>query len=231
MTGRPRNEGGRLKGEATPSYSLLPVERIQLVRRLLPEVKLVYLMREPVARAWSHARHNHRFREANFVGCDSPLADISDSEWRANFAHDWPLAFGDYLGQLRRWLSVFPRQQFYVGFYESIARDPSALLRDVFAFLGVTTRVDFSSFHVHTKILAGQDGELRPALRQTLLGLFGQRTRELASFLRERLALECPPEWQQTLTAPIPTDTGLPAPFRHESEDYLSRVLEHEERC
>ena len=58
---------GRLKGEASPSYAILPVERIRLVRRLFPDVKLIFLMREPVGRAWSHARHNHRYREANFV--------------------------------------------------------------------------------------------------------------------------------------------------------------------
>src|SRR6185295_5025435 len=43
--------GGRLKGEATPSYALLPVGRIRLLRRLFPGLKLVFLMREPIARA------------------------------------------------------------------------------------------------------------------------------------------------------------------------------------
>ena len=46
------------------------------------------------------------------------------SDWRTNFTHPWPLASGDYLGQLRRWLSVFPRERFFVGFYEDIAVRP-----------------------------------------------------------------------------------------------------------
>src|SRR5215218_4326678 len=44
--------GARLKGEASPSYALLPEERIRLVRDLMPGVKLIYLMRDPLARAW-----------------------------------------------------------------------------------------------------------------------------------------------------------------------------------
>src|SRR5258708_40317216 len=36
---------GRLKGEASPCYALLPVEKIQLVRRLMPDGKLIFLMR------------------------------------------------------------------------------------------------------------------------------------------------------------------------------------------
>src|SRR5262249_47817455 len=45
---------GRLKGEASPSYAILPVERILLIRELFPKLKLIFLMREPMARAWSH---------------------------------------------------------------------------------------------------------------------------------------------------------------------------------
>src|SRR5262249_16352453 len=124
----------RVKGEASPSYASLPLSRIRLIRRLLPDVKLIFLMREPVARAWSHAKHNFRYGEANFAGPAADLANVPGCQWRENFAHEWPLTSGDYLGQLRRWLSVFPREQVYVGFYESIARRPEALLRDLFTF-------------------------------------------------------------------------------------------------
>src|SRR5262249_26280496 len=110
----------RLRGEASPSYALLPVGRIRLIHRLLPRLRLVLLTRDPRGRAWSHAKHNHRYCEANFTGCEAPLAAVGDEQWLANFTQDWTLASGDYLGQLRRWLSVFPREQVFVGFYESI---------------------------------------------------------------------------------------------------------------
>src|SRR5271166_5821623 len=36
---------GQSKGEASPSYALLPVDRIRLIRWLVPDVKIVFLMR------------------------------------------------------------------------------------------------------------------------------------------------------------------------------------------
>ena len=148
----------------------------------------------------------------------------------ANFQHDWPSASGDYLGQLRRWLSVFPRQQMYVGFYESIARDPTALLRDVFTFLNVRADVDLTGFPVAERILPGPAKELPPALGSYLNGLLRGRTAELEAFLRERFQLEPPPEWR---TTPFPSGDSLPADlpaFRREwDDDYLSGVLDQEQ--
>jgi hypothetical protein len=190
---------GRIKGEASPSYALLPRERIRLVRRLLPDIKLVFLMRDPVARAWSHAKHCFRYREANFAASSADFAAVTDAEWRANFRHEWTLASGDYLGQLRRWRSVFPRGQMYVGFYESIARAPETLLRELFAFLEVSPEVDFARFPVADRILPGLPASLPAGLREDLHDLLGNRTRELADFLAEEFDLQPPPDWEATL--------------------------------
>ena len=165
------------------------------MRRLMPEVKLVYLMRDPVERAWSHAKHNHRYGEANFAPRPSALESVTDGEWRANFVHDWPLACGDYRGQLRRWLAVFPREQIYVGFYEAIGERPAALLREIFSFLGVDADVDLSAFPVTERILPGPSLELSAGLRRFLHGLLDGRTADLAGFLRRRLGLEPPAAW------------------------------------
>ena len=105
---------GTIRGEASPSYSILPPDRIRLVRALLPDVKLIFLMRDPIARAWSHARHNFRYREARFADCQHDFDDVPESIWHEAFRHEWSLASGDYLGQLRRWREVFPREQFFV---------------------------------------------------------------------------------------------------------------------
>ncbi len=196
-----RAAGGRVKGEASPSYAILPVETIRQIRCLLPDLKLIFLMREPIARSWSHAKHNFRFHEANFVGHTGEFAAVSASQWRENFVHEWPLASGDYLGQLRRWLSVFPREQMYVDFYESVAHDPHRLLRNVFAFLGVAPDVDLSAFPHGEKIFCGLPGELSPPLRRCLQQLHGGRTRELASFLREQFGLSLPSEWEANLAS------------------------------
>src|ERR1700722_17839541 len=57
---------GKSKGEASPSYSMLPRRTIRMMRRLMPDLKLIYMMRDPIERAWSHARHSFCQGEANF---------------------------------------------------------------------------------------------------------------------------------------------------------------------
>jgi len=203
---------GRVKGEASPSYAILPVERVRWIRRLMPDVKLIFLMRDPVSRAWSHAKHNYHYREANFASYTAAFEAITERQWRENFAHEWPLANGDYLGQLRRWLSVFPREQLYLDFYESIAECPQTLLSNIFAFLGVAPIKDFSSFRLTERIFPGLPGEIPPAVKPFVQELLRDRTKELASFLHEHFNLSLPPQWQ----ASIELVDGMPrrnAPF------------------
>lgn len=220
---------GRVKGEASPDYALLPIERIRLIRSMAPDLKLIFLMREPVSRAWSHARHNCRYREVNFVGSNSDFEDVTDEQWTKNFSHDWPMSSGDYFGQLRRWLTVFPREQLYVDFFESIEHDPIALLRKVFAFLGVDPALDLGGFPIRERILAGLPAELRPTLRCRLQQLLCGRSIDLASFLREQFNLTPPPAWRDTLV-PSEIPQATPAVFLHDLDDaYIANVLAQEE--
>ena len=62
---------------------------------------------------------------------------------------------GDYLIILDKWLSVFPPEQLYVGFFEQIADCPHKLLGEVFAFLGVSQGVDWSSLPYNQAINKG----------------------------------------------------------------------------
>jgi hypothetical protein len=219
---------GRLKGEASPSYALLPSRRIGLVRALMPRVRLLFLMRDPVSRAWSHARHNYRYREANFRGYAGELDAVPDAEWRANFRHPWPLLAGDYLGQLRRWLAVFPREQIYVACYERIRTDPVGLLRDVLAFLGARVDLDWSRFRTRETILPGLEKPLAEPLQDDLRRLLQPRTRELEAFLQQHFGLRVADWWPQTLGGP--GVNGEPArAARGDAESALTRGFDDDD--
>lgn len=49
---------GKIKGEITPAYSILNIERIKFIHLLMPDVRLIFIMRNPIERAWSEAIHN-----------------------------------------------------------------------------------------------------------------------------------------------------------------------------
>ncbi|MBI3862012.1 MAG: sulfotransferase domain-containing protein [Planctomycetia bacterium] len=190
---------GKSKGEAPPSYSLLPRSTIRIVRQLMPDLKLVFLMRDPIARAWSHARHCFRFREANFKGRLGAIDTVSDAEWIENLADDWNRLCGDYLGQLQRWLSVFPREQLFLAFFDDIVDSPRATLHQLFKFLGVDEGFADSSDVALEAANVGLTHQMPARVAAHLTRLYGPRTRELAEFLAREFDLQVPNSWHAVL--------------------------------
>lgn len=66
-------------GEITPAYAILPSEQIGQIYSAFPNTKLIYLIRDPISRLWSHARRaagNDRDRTANTI-----LQDINSGKY------------------------------------------------------------------------------------------------------------------------------------------------------
>jgi len=184
-----------------------------VIRRLIPDLKLIFLMREPIDRAWSHARHNFRYREANFKGRQNTIDDISENDWIVNVNDDWNRLCGDYLGQLKRWLSVFPREQIYLGYFEDLAAAPRPFLRSVLNFLDVDP--DFAdSEHVTIEpVNAGLSKAISRRVERHLAELYQKRTIQLAAFLDREFNTTVPREWHRTIAPSISggiSDMSLP---------------------
>lgn len=219
---------GRIRGEVSPSYGYLPLERIHLVRTLFPNVRIVYLLREPVGRAWSHTRHTCRHAEAHFTASPASRVDAPDIDWQAAAAHEWVTASGDYLGQLRRWLAVFPRSSVLIRFYEEIASDPETLLRDVLAFLGADPTVPLDAFPLRERINPGMEHPMPPEIGTMLHRLWHDRTRELVDYLSATCGLVPPTEWQAVLAPPADGPIASPV-FAPDFEHRLAEVVSLEE--
>jgi hypothetical protein len=217
---------GLTKGEVSPTYAILPSLAIKLLRLLVPNLKLILLMRDPIDRAWSHTKHNYKYREANFHSYGGDFQSIPDRKLMENFMHEWPFSFGDYLGSLKRWLSFFPKKQLFIGFYENIKRDPQRLLSKIFTHLDVESEVDWSKFPISEAFLKGIGNVIPERLKKYLRAIYRRRTEELIMFLKEQFGIvEIPSEWENTLVG-----DGIPNPFIVE-EDYKGyNILVHEDR-
>jgi len=90
-----------------------------------PDTRILYIMRDPVAQAWSlwqmliqTGRDNRSFEDA--LDGNASIIDIAD-----------------YLAQIRLWRAIFPKQQFHFLTFEALLQDPPSAAAGIFAFLGL----------------------------------------------------------------------------------------------
>lgn len=175
--------GDRMVGEITPRYASMPPSRVRIVRRLLPDVRLVLLLRNPIDRAWSHAVMKLS-RERGV-----PIGQVPDAQIVEHLTGPVSRACGDYPAILDTWLSVFDDDQLLVAFYDDIAAAPKDLFRRVLDHIGARTDVDWSVFPLQQVIDRGIPG--RPDEFRTTTGpRVPDRFRELLAEIYEPVISE-----------------------------------------
>jgi hypothetical protein len=113
-------------GEITPAYALLPPAGIEHLKRLMPELKILMLLRDPIERSWSHMRMlAEEGGKINIAALIRAAGSPSIVE-RSNYPNILDL-----------WAEYFAEDRFLVGFTDDIASFPDRLLRNFCEFLGV----------------------------------------------------------------------------------------------
>lgn len=136
----------KVKGDITPEYYGLPIEKIRFIKTIMPNVKLILFLRNPIDRGWSHAVMNFSLR-------NKKIQEVTESEVVSEFKKQPLFRLGGYTGILDAWYSVFPASQMYVGLYENIKVRPMKLLQEVFMHIGVSSNVDWSLFPYNEVII------------------------------------------------------------------------------
>lgn len=116
-------------GESSPNYTKYPhfPQAPERMHALLPQARLIYILRDPVARVLSHYKHNlSQGREQR------SLADAL-----AKPAQNPYVLPSCYHLQLERYLARYPLEQLLVLTQEELLADRAQALRRVFSFLGV----------------------------------------------------------------------------------------------
>lgn len=142
---------GQVKGDFSNSYAFISDARIRFIRAVLPQMKLIVLLRDPVEREWSEFLHRLTMQQTD-------LSSLSDDEVRHTLANAPLASTGGYTPLLDKWLRVFPKEQLFVGFYEQVRTQPRKLLSDLFEFLGVTTSIDWCNVP-YNKVIIPPAGE------------------------------------------------------------------------
>lgn len=179
-----------ITGEGEPSYLPNPIAP-QRVFGLIPEVKLIVMLRNPVDRAYSH--YNHRIQRGReklsfeeVVQLDKETlkngwGNIETRDYKSlGTLHYSYLPRGIYVDQLKVWMDVFPKEQFLVIKAEDYFTDTRTIFNKVLAFLNLPES-DLVTFQ---KSNTGKyKKKMSATMRQDLIDYFYPHNQRLYAYL------------------------------------------------
>ncbi len=156
-------------GEASVSY-LWSLSAAAAIRSKLPDVRLIFVLRDPTERLYSLYLLNLR-REPHLTFRDWVLQAMALHRDRSKGMNRYPIPLdsGLYATQLGRFLDIFPRNQVRIYLYESYRDHAREVVRDILAFLGVDPNYPIDMSHRHNETLLPRFPTLA-RLRPRILG-------------------------------------------------------------
>lgn len=152
-----------VRGEITPAYSMLDRPVVAEIRRVLPDVRLVFIIRNPIDRIWSALLMTlARWREKRHVELPSPgrLASLSE--------RPTVVLRTDYERTIDIWTSVFGRDALLVIPFEEQFRAPDRTLVEIFRHIGANPEWKPSKETLEERTWSSPPMECPPFLRYHL---------------------------------------------------------------
>lgn len=133
---------GQICGEASTNYTNWPLypHTVERMHNLLPEARLIYIMRHPVDRAYSHY-----LQLIENIRAEDPDFKFSDTFEQHLVKDDSVIQSSMYMLQIERFLERYDRDRLLLLFFEDFIRDPGTTLAQVSNFLGLDPGFDFLS--------------------------------------------------------------------------------------
>lgn len=164
-------------GESSPFYLYNP-ECAKRIRKHLPEVRLIAILRNPIDRAYSHFLHYRRDGIEKHETMDAALADEDTSVDDVWWGMRHYVRAGFYSKQVQRYYEQFSEDQLLVLLYDDLKKDTAGTIRQIFGHIGVDTtfQPETSAWHNVSGIpknrflheLLSRPNQLKQALKKVL---------------------------------------------------------------
>lgn len=132
-----------IRGETSPQYTAYPqVAGVpERMHGLIPDAKLIYIVRDPLKRMWSHFAYV------------TPVSDPEEFRRALTPLETNPFVAGSRQGwQLEQYLPYYPLERILVLTSDQMRRDRKATLAKVFRFLGVDDTFYTSDYDVELNV-------------------------------------------------------------------------------
>jgi hypothetical protein len=141
-----------MAGEIDPDYMVAPNVPENLFKGFGPDLKLIFLLRNPIDRAYSHYWMSYRrgFETESFEAAFDLEADRLARGGNKAFWHQSYFSRGFYSEQINRFLDFFSiKNCLFVRFDDFVNKRPETL-KTILSFLGVDDGFEFQNTDIHS---------------------------------------------------------------------------------
>ncbi len=171
-------EKHKIQGEKTARY-IFDLSCHAKMAKMVPKAKLILILRDPVARAYSHWNHFNQRK-------DRPHWTRTDFETSLEL-HPELKERGKYIDQIEHLLSFFPREQLYITYLEKLEKNSLAETNAIFNFLQVAPLANFDTTPDNVR---DYTSSMKAETKHHLKTFFKPYNQRLFAFLRYDI-----PEW------------------------------------
>ena len=169
------HKGPLLSGDISPAYSTLSEEIIQKVVDHFPNLKVVFLARDPVERAWSQLSMGVR------LGVITKFDAADPDEVVRNLLIPGVLARSHPSKIVARWKRYVLPENFRIYFFDDLNENPAALRQSILHFLGGDPDKPSGRLKPHDNNDAGRDKlRLTGKVRERIAQFFEQELKACA---------------------------------------------------
>lgn len=131
-------------GEMSLSYMLYE-NTPKKIFETYPKAKIIAMLRNPADRAFSQYIMN--LKQGKILENDFIKEIVQDDEqkikgWGANHQY---LMIGKYYDQLKRYYSLFPKEQIKIFLFDDYLKNPDSIVKEMFEFLGVDSQININT--------------------------------------------------------------------------------------
>jgi hypothetical protein len=165
-------KGDRISGDISPKYEMLDLTKIGSIYKLIPNVKIIYLIRNPVDRFESAIKlyiKKGRLSSAalNDVSILSSFMRKPRITERSSPTKTW-----------ERWGSVFPASATKFWFFDDIVERPDTVRTEIAEFLGVSDAKFFKNGNFNRK--SKKSEAMSASVKKHIRSLFDDEIRQCA---------------------------------------------------
>ena len=183
-----REAGNSVCGEISPGYSILRRDRIRYVRRIMPEAKLIIVIRNPIERSWSSIRRVLAKLNTDATSIDQNLLfEMLEDEWMytadplltVQGDYESGLLEGFYCRAIENWCSVFNEEQLLVVYFDELVNAPKDFLSTVCRHIGVSPNMYQDDEELRTRVNPNPGSAMPDHVRSFLTTKYGSEIKRI----------------------------------------------------